>query len=95
MELDSQRGKLTTWEKEECMRRRLCFHCKDRGQISALCPGRTRIAEMEMETQLSENDGAQERPRGPLRLLRHSLTRPKNRQNLCQSTHPYIMWMWR
>lgn len=60
MELDSQRGTLTTWEKEECMRRGLCFHCKDRGHISALCPGRTRIAGVEMEIQLSENDRAQE-----------------------------------
>jgi len=60
MELDSQREMLTTWEKEECMRRGLCFHCKDRGHISARCPSRTRIVEMEMERQLSENDGAQE-----------------------------------
>jgi hypothetical protein len=60
MELDSQRGLLTAREKEECLRRGLCFHCKGRGHISALCPNRTRIAAVEMEMQLSENDGAQE-----------------------------------
>jgi len=55
MELDCQRGTLMTSEKEECMRRGLCFHCKDRGHISTLCPSRTRIAGVEMEIQLSEN----------------------------------------
>ena len=60
MELDSQRSVLTTQQKDECLRRGLCFHCMDRGHISALCPRRTRVAGLEMEVQLSENGEAQE-----------------------------------